>query len=94
MLSSIKINAGNDASGNPRRGWVILRTEEGYTAVVDFCDEGYEGGAAVTGRGYVRSLAEAPEFQVPVREYRGMVELAERLDLAERSIARTMERWS
>jgi hypothetical protein len=77
MLSAIKINAGNDANGNPRRGWVILNTAEGYTACVDFCDEGYHGSAAVTDRGYPRSLAEAPEFNVPVSEYRQMLRLAE-----------------
>lgn len=94
MLSSVKINCGNSPSGNPRRGWVILNTEDGYTAVVDFCDEGYQGSAAVTGKGYPRSLADAPEFRVPPSEYRGMVELAERLALAERSIAFTTGRES
>jgi hypothetical protein len=79
MLSAIKINAKNDTSGNPRRGWVILNTAEGYTAVVDFCDEGYLGSAAVTQKGYPRSLAEAPEFFVPPSEYRQMLELAERM---------------
>jgi hypothetical protein len=77
MLSAIKINAGNDTNGNPRRGWVILNTAEGYTAVVDFCDEGYDGSAAVTNEGYPRSLAEAPEFLVPVTEYRQMLRLHE-----------------
>ena len=79
MLSSIKINAGNDANGNPRRGWVILNTAEGYTAVIDFCDEGYDGPAAVTSRGYARHLAEAPEFRVPVFEYAKLVEENERV---------------
>jgi hypothetical protein len=86
MLSSVKINAGNDSNGNPRRGWVILSTREGYTAVIDFCDEGYLGAATVTEKGYTRSLAEAPEFQVPVFEYRQMRDLADRLAMAERSI--------
>ncbi len=72
----MKINAGSDMNGNPRRGWVILRTQDGYTAVVDFCDEGYQGSGAVTERGWLRSLAEAPEFRVPVAEYRGMVQFA------------------
>lgn len=78
-LSAIKINALNDSSGNPRRGWVILNTAEGYTAAVDFCDEGYDGSAAVTNAGYPRSLAEAPEFRVPYFEYRQMLALAARV---------------
>lgn len=77
MLSAIKINALNDRNGNPRRGWVILNTAEGYTAVVDFCDEGYNGTAAVTEKGYPRSLADAPEFIVPAAEYRQLLRLAE-----------------
>jgi hypothetical protein len=77
MLSAIKINAKNDANGNPRRGWVILNTAEGYTACVDFVDEGYEGSQAVVKAGYPRSLAEAPEFLVPYSEYRQMLQLAE-----------------
>ena len=83
MLSAIKINAGNDSNGNPRRGWVVLSTAEGYTAVADFCDEGYSGSTAVTEKGYPRSLADAPEFRVPVAEYRAMVRLAETKEQAE-----------
>jgi hypothetical protein len=85
MLSSFKINAKNDPSGNPRRGWVILNTQDGYTAVVDFCDEGYMGSAAVTERGYPRSLAEAPEFLVPYSEYRQMLQRAKDADNERRS---------
>jgi len=82
MLSAVKINAGNNTYGNPRRGWVILNTAEGYTSVVDFCDEGYLGSAAVTDKGYARSLADAPEFMVPVSEYRQMLGLAKRMQYA------------
>lgn len=73
MLSAIKINAGNDTNGNPRRGWVILDTVNGHTKVVGFCDEGYKGIGAVTEKGFTRSLADAPEFKVSVSEYRDLL---------------------
>ena len=72
-LSAIKINAKNDRNGNPRRGWIILDTRNGYTVATDFCDEGYNGSAAVTSKGYSRSLADAPEIVVVPGEYRRMI---------------------
>jgi hypothetical protein len=79
MLSAIKINAKNDANGNPRRGWVILNTAEGFTNILDFVDEGYEGPQAVVRAGYPRSLADSPEFDVVPSEYRQMLQLADRI---------------
>lgn len=73
-LTAVKINAGNDRNGNPRRGWIILSTDDnGYPGIVDFCDEGYEGSAAVTGKGYSRKLADAPELAVTPGEYRDLM---------------------
>jgi hypothetical protein len=78
MLSAIKINAKNDANGNPRRGWVILRTEEhgsggSSSEIVDFVDEGYEGTGALDRAGYPRRVADCPEFLVTPNEYREML---------------------
>ncbi len=73
-LSSIKINAKNDANGNPRRGWIILETnEDGYTSIKSFCDEGYNGSAAVTQQGFARELADTPEILTTPGEYRDLV---------------------
>lgn len=41
--SVIKIDAGNDTNGNPRRGWLILTPSQG---AIGFVNEGYRGMAA------------------------------------------------
>lgn len=41
---AVKINAGNDANGNPRRGW-LLYSSDGY--LEGFVDEGYSGQGAL-----------------------------------------------
>jgi hypothetical protein len=78
MLSAIKINAKNDANGNPRRGWVVLRTEEhgsggSGSEIVDFVVEGYEGTGALDRAGYPRRIANCPELLVVPGEYREML---------------------
>jgi hypothetical protein len=69
-FTAVKVNAGNDANGNPRRGWIILETRDGYPVVDRFVDEGYLGARAVTAAGYPRELADAPELEIAGREYR------------------------
>ncbi len=42
---AVKINAGNDRNGNPRRGWLVY-TRDGVS--LGFADEGYSGRQALT----------------------------------------------
>ena len=42
---AVKINAGNDRNGNPRRGWLVY-TRDGVS--LGFADEGYSGRRALT----------------------------------------------
>jgi len=44
MALAIKINAGNDRNGNPRRGWIIADDQGSF---IDFVDEGYSGSGAL-----------------------------------------------
>jgi hypothetical protein len=39
---AVKINAGNDANGNPRRAWLVYDRNGNYLGTVD---EGYSGDA-------------------------------------------------
>jgi len=43
-IYAVKINAGNDRNGNPRRGWLCYDIHGGYHF---FVDEGYEGRQAL-----------------------------------------------
>ena len=49
MALAIKINAGNDRNGNPRRGWIIADDNGSF---INFVDEGYSGVGALTVAGY------------------------------------------
>ena len=42
---AVKINAGNDGNGNPRRGWQVFTRDGDY---LGFVDEGYGGRKALT----------------------------------------------
>ena len=44
-VMAIKINAGHDRNGNPRRGWLVYTREGNY---LGFIDEGYGGRRALT----------------------------------------------
>ena len=79
MLTAVKVNAGNDTNGNPRRGWIVQTNRDGYPTFVQFVDEGYEGSAALTGRGYPRALADAPELEITPREYRRLLKRTTRV---------------
>lgn len=65
---AIKINAGHDTNGNPRRGWAITSCRSGE--LVDFVDEGYTGTSSLR-RAYPHA-AEATEFKVTPGQYRYM----------------------
>jgi hypothetical protein len=50
MALAIKINAGNDRNGNPRRGWIIAADSGAF---INFVDEGYAGVGALSDAGYI-----------------------------------------
>ena len=60
-----KINATNDGSGNPRRGWIVY-SREGY--LIGFVDEGYGGRQALTS--LFTKPTELREIYVIPKEYR------------------------
>jgi hypothetical protein len=65
-MNCIRLNAGNDRNGNPRRVYVILDQDNGIKAVYD---EGYRGYDAVPD--IYRKIAQtAPTFATTPREYR------------------------
>lgn len=72
---TVKIKAGHDTNGNPRRGWVVVNSRTGDT--VDFVDEGYEGHAALQ-RKY-RDFVEGPVLEVVPSEYRRLKKEAREL---------------
>lgn len=49
MALAIKINAGNDRNGNPRRGWIIADDNGSF---INFVDEGFSGTGALAAAGY------------------------------------------
>jgi hypothetical protein len=71
---AVKLNAGHDANGNPRRGWAVIDLKTGD--MVDFVDEGYRGRAALE-RVYPRVLL-GPEFPTTPATYRELKREAER----------------
>jgi hypothetical protein len=54
---AIKIDAGNDDNGNPRRGWLIYAPAGDY---LGFVNEGYEGPGALKRIGTVVELGAVP----------------------------------
>ena len=57
MTLAIKIDAGNNTNGNPRRGW-MLYDKDGY--YLGFVDEGY------TGREGIRNIRHLTEGAVTI----------------------------
>jgi hypothetical protein len=49
MALAIKIEAGNDRNGNPRRGWIIADDNGSF---INFINEGYSGAEALSAAGY------------------------------------------
>lgn len=66
---AVKINAGHDTNGNPRRGWVILDGRAGK--MMDFVNEGYKGSSALT-KAYPLAI-ESVELAVTPGEYRDLM---------------------
>lgn len=67
MLQLVKLNAGHDPNGNPRRGWAVY--EQGN--ICAFFNEGYYGYMAVPERYELRKMAIAncPEINVACKEF-------------------------
>lgn len=63
---AIKLNAGNDRNGNPRRGWAIVDPKTGD--LVDFVDEGYRGWGAL--KEAYPDAVQGPEFPTTPGVYR------------------------
>lgn len=68
MRLAIKVNAGYDVNGNPRRGWMITSCQKGE--MIDFVDEGYHGSSILT-KEHPRAV-QGPELEVTPREYRDL----------------------
>lgn len=66
---AVKIEATNDANGNPRRGWYVHR--EDTKQLIDFVKEGYAGDRALTDR-YPNALVICTVKVTPA-EYRNAV---------------------
>lgn len=77
---AIRLNAGHDRNGNPRRIWLILKetdSSEGecVATVMDAIDEGYIGKDSVRQAGYTE-VCWGPEIEITPGEYRGLLKAA------------------
>jgi hypothetical protein len=73
---AIKVNAGHDVNGNPRRGWVMTNCRNG--SMVDFVDEGYHGDSYLE-RDYPHAV-KGPNLKVTPGEYRDLKKFAREKD--------------
>ena len=64
MLIAIRLNAGNDVNGNPRRAFVVMDS----LGIVEVIDEGYEGYNAVWKE--YPDISVVATFMVKPKEYR------------------------
>ncbi len=69
----VKVNAGNDRNGNPRRGWLLL----GAGGRSAFFDEGYQGSGAIP-KQYRHLAVDAPELEITPRQYRALVKFTKK----------------
>lgn len=74
MQIAIKVNAGHNTNGNPRRGWMITSCTKGE--MIDFVDEGYYG-SSILRKEYPRAV-EGPELRVTPGEYLDLKRTAEK----------------
>lgn len=77
VVIAAKVNAGNDRSGNPRRGWIIYHAgpQDEFTTTLGFVDEGYAGRSALREQAPGAIELGAPTFAIPVREYQKLVRM-------------------
>ena len=68
---AIRVNAGNDRNGNPRRGWLVV-DYDGFTR--DFIDEGYSGDSELKEKYGISSggLGCTEALRIALGEYRDL----------------------
>jgi hypothetical protein len=67
-MVAIRLNAGNDRNGNPRRIFVVL---DGDGCFIETIEEGYAGIGAL--REIYPSIPESPMFETTIHEYRALL---------------------
>ncbi len=66
----VRVNAGNDRSGNPRRGWIVCELTPEKINVLEFVDHGYTGARALRDRhGDIPTMG---EFAISAAEYKDL----------------------
>ena len=64
----IKVNAGNDTNGNPRRGWIHTDTNG---VAIAFYDEGFDNGGDEFNKGLYRTEPTLNfTLEIPFKQYR------------------------
>lgn len=70
-MNAIKLNAGHDRNGNPRRCYVIMDDKK----IIDVIDEGYRGHLSIkeyTGLNVVATFDTSPaQYRALLKEYKG-----------------------
>ena len=72
MNVAVMIEAKNDPSGNPRRGWIVREVREGEEyaqSVAVFVDNGYSGRGAPLDRAFPGGVVVIATLAVTTREY-------------------------
>ena len=75
ILSAVHVSAPNDINGNPRRGWIVLTTNNKCCQKYHFVSEGYDGRAALKLYGFTpKECQMIDERSIPLnitpKEYR------------------------
>lgn len=70
---AIKVNAGNDRNGNPRRGWLVYSTKGSWFG---FVDEGFEGRQALTSR-FPAAVDVVPTLATTPKQYKDLLKQKE-----------------
>lgn len=70
MKIAIRLNAGNDMNGNPRRVFVVLDKH----GILDIIDEGYNGDSELRKR---HRISASDDFETTPAEYRQLVKRAD-----------------
>ncbi len=72
-MTAVYVNAGNDSSGNPRRGWVVYADGPDGMRWEGFVDEGYDGDRALDECGVPRIVATYPALDITPGAYRAQM---------------------
>lgn len=73
MKIAIRLDAGNDTNGNPRRIFVVIDEKAN---VVDVIDEGYEGTQELKRRHGPLTARQTVDFETTPRQYRELLKQA------------------